>query len=93
MSSKYLHLGQLSATDHLRWIVEKQPSCLMRIAADGLLLAANDAALALLGAETHPQVLGKQLTTLIAPTHHDAWMAFVDKVTHGSLQSFECDLR
>ena len=79
-------------TDHLRWVVEKQPSCLMRIAADGLVLAANDAALTLLGAETHPQVLGKQLKTLIAPAHHDAWLAFVDKVTHGSSQSFECDL-
>ena len=64
----------------------------MRIAADGLVLAANDAALALLGAETHPQVLGKQLTPLIAPAHHEAWLAFVDKVTHGSSQSFECDL-
>ena len=80
-------------TDHLRWIVEKQPSCLLRVAADGLVLAANDAALALLGAEAHPQVLGKPLTTLIASAHHDAWLAFVDKVTHGSSQSFECDLQ
>lgn len=78
--------------DHLRWIVEKQPSCLMRVAADGLVLAANDAALALLGAEKPAQVLGRTITTLIAASHQDAWRGFVDKVTHGSPQSFECDL-
>ena len=79
-------------SDHLRWIVEKQPSCLMRIGTDGVVLAANDAALALLGAESHPQVLGHSLTPLIAPTHQDAWLAFLDKVGHGAPQSCECDL-
>ena len=78
--------------DHLRWIVEKQPSCLMRVGADGLVLAANDAALALLGAEKPSQVLGTALTGRVAPAHQESWRTFVDRVTRGSSQSLECDM-
>ena len=38
------------AIEHLRRIIEKQPGCLLRADLNGRLLAANDAALGLLGA-------------------------------------------
>jgi chromosome segregation ATPase len=78
--------------DHLRWIVEKQPSCLMRIGADSVVLAANDAALALFGAERASQVLGTSLTGFVAASHRDIWLGFVAKVTAGSPHSLECVL-
>ena len=78
--------------DHLRWIVEKQPACLMRVATDGPVLAANDAALALLGAEKPSQVLGKALTGFLVPLSQEPWQGFMDKLTAGASHSLECDL-
>ena len=78
--------------DHLRWIVEKQPACLMRVATDGPVLAANDAALALLGADKPSQVLGKALTGFLVPLSQEPWQGFMDKLTAGASHSLECDL-
>lgn len=79
-------------TDHLRWIVEKQPSCLMRVGVDSVVLAANDAALSLFGAEKASQVLGTSLTGFVAASDRDIWLGFVGKVTAGSSHSLECVL-
>lgn len=78
--------------EHLRRIVEKQPGCLMRVGTDGLILAANDAALGLLGAQQPAQVLGSLLTTWIDQAHQEAWREFSQSVAVGSPQSVECDL-
>jgi len=78
--------------DHLRRVVEKQPACLMRVGADGLILAANDAALGLLGTQLPSEVLGGTLTTWIVPAHRDAWTSFAKAVVTGASQSVECDL-
>jgi PAS domain S-box-containing protein len=80
------------SADHLRRILDKQPACLMRVGIDGLILAANDAALELLGAETPAQVLGGSLMTWIVPAHQDAWRTFSNAVGTGAAQSLECDL-
>lgn len=64
----------------------------MRVAADGLILAANDAARALLGADKQQQVLGTSLTRLIVESHQPSWSAFMEGVVRGSSQSVECDL-
>jgi len=78
--------------EHLRRIVEKQPACLMRVGTDGLILAANDAALGLLGAQQPADVLGGLLTKWIVPAHHGAWREFSRTVSAGISQSVECDL-
>ena len=78
--------------EHLRRIVEKQPACLMRVGTDGLILAANDAALGLFGAQQPADVLGGLLTTWIMPAHHGAWREFSRTVSAGISQSVECDL-
>ena len=64
----------------------------MRVGGDGVVLAANDAALALFGADKASQVLGTSLTGFVAASHRDIWLGFVAKVTAGSAHSLECVL-
>lgn len=64
----------------------------MRVGGDGVVLAANDAALALFGADKASQVLGTSLTGFVAASHRDIWLGFVAKVTGGSAHSLECAL-
>ena len=78
--------------EHLLQIVEKQPSCLLRVGLDGLILAANDAGLGLLGAQQPAQVLGGFLTTWIMPAYQDAWREFARAVAGGVPQSMECEV-
>jgi chromosome segregation ATPase len=80
------------SVDHLRRILDKQPACLMRIGIDGLILAANDAAIELLGAKQPAQVLGGSLMSWIVSAHQDAWRDFARSVGGGASQSLECDL-
>ncbi len=77
---------------HLRRIIEKQPACLMRVGLDGLLLAANDAALGLLGAKDHSEVLGSLLTTWIVAADLQRWAQFAATVGKGTSVSLECDI-
>jgi PAS domain S-box-containing protein len=77
---------------HLRRLIERQPSCLLRVGLDGLLLAVNDAALQLLGAKELAQVLGTSLTALILGPDHEQWEALAARVREGSPASTECEL-
>lgn len=55
-------------------------------------MAANDAALGLLGAQQRSQVLGCILTTFIVEGQRDSWTEFARSVAEGTAQSFECIL-
>lgn len=79
-------------TLHLRQLIERQPACVLRVGIDGLLLAVNEAALRLLGAEELSRVLGTKLTKLIIPEHHEQWDDVVTRVRDGGSGSVECDL-
>jgi len=77
---------------HLRRLIEQQPACLLRVGVDGLLLAVNEAALRLFGAEALVPVLGTNLTKLIVPRQHEEWREFATRVREGAAASIECDL-
>jgi len=77
---------------HLRRLLERQPSVLIRVGVDGVLLAVSDAALSLLGAEELGQVLGRKITERISPDHHDAWRDFAVRVWSDQSGSIECDM-
>ncbi|MBI4266262.1 MAG: PAS domain-containing protein [Acidobacteria bacterium] len=79
--------------DRLHALLDRQPSCLMRVGLDGTLLAVNDAALGLLGARGLAQALG---TTLIDRIHGDAatvWADFAGRVWEAGSASVECEMR
>jgi PAS domain-containing protein len=77
---------------HLRRVLDTQPSCLMRLAADGTVFAANDAALALLGVTSAARALGQSFTNWLPADEHARWRAFCDGVLTGVSASIECDI-
>ena len=79
--------------ERLRAILEKQPSCLMRVAIDGRMLAISDHAMSLLGARELGQVLD---TNFVERLRGDAvaetWSEFVARVTQSGSASAETEL-
>ncbi len=77
---------------HLRRLLDIQPACLLRLAADGTILAVNDAALVMLGGESCEQTLGRDFALWIPPEQREPWKAFTLGVVRGSPSSIECDV-
>ncbi|RPJ63736.1 MAG: hypothetical protein EHM24_23955, partial [Acidobacteria bacterium] len=77
---------------HLRRLLDIQPGCLMRLGADGTVLAANDAALALLDLTSRAQALGRDFTAWVPPEQHERWKAFANAIVQGVPASIECDI-
>jgi PAS domain S-box-containing protein len=82
-----------SEIERLRLILDKQPSCLMRVAFDGRVLAVSDHAMSLLGVRELGQVLD---TNLVERLRGDAvaetWTEFVTRVTQSGSASAESEL-
>jgi hypothetical protein len=77
---------------HLRRLLDTQPSCLMRLGADGTVLAANDAALMLLGVQSGAQALGRDFSAWVPMDQRERWKAFATGVVFGHAASIECDI-
>jgi PAS domain S-box-containing protein len=77
---------------HLRRLLDTQPSCLMRLGADGTVLAANDAALMLLGVKSGAQALGRNFSAWVPSDQRERWTAFSTGVVQGYPASVECDI-
>jgi PAS domain S-box-containing protein len=77
---------------YLRRVIERQPVCLTRIAADGTFLAVNDAALSMLGAAELGAVLDTSVLSLVAPEHREQCRAFLARIIAGERGSIEVDL-
>jgi chromosome segregation ATPase len=77
---------------HLRRLLDIQPACLMRLGADGKVLAANDAALMLMGVASGVQALGQEFADWVDPDQRDRWRTFTRGVVEGSPASIECDV-
>jgi PAS domain S-box-containing protein len=78
---------------HLRRLLDIQPGCLLRLAEDGTVLAANDAGLMLLGDRSRAEALGHDFASWIPPDEQDRWNAFASGVVKGSRSSIECDIQ
>jgi PAS domain S-box-containing protein len=73
----------------LRSLVEKLPACIVRLSADGIVLATNDRAVTLLGAANANQVLKKSFDVLVLADGREAWTDFVVRVCAGETRSTE----
>ena len=86
-------LAPANEVERLRLILDKQPSCLMRVAFDGRVLAVSDHAMSLLGVRELVQVLD---TNLVQRLRGDAvaetWAEFVTRVTQSGSASAESEL-
>ena len=85
-------LDAASEAAHLRSLIEKQPSCLMRVGADGTLLAVSDAALTLLGARDLAQVLDTNVLQHLQGEAADVWADFTGRVLSSGSGSAECEM-
>jgi hypothetical protein len=79
--------------ERLRLLIERQPNCLLRIGIDGLVLAANDAALGQLGARHLGEALGRRFTEWMPPDQWDRWRDFAGRVKASGAASLECGMR
>ncbi len=80
---------------HLRRLLDTQPSCLLRVARSGEILAANDAALGLLGVDGRREALGASMSRWIRSDQIESWNEFVGRVVdgaHGAPTSLETHL-
>ena len=77
----------------LRMLLERQPSCLMRVGTDGTLLAVSDAAVTLLGAHDLTQLLDTSLVDRIrGDSAAQVWADFTTRVFSSGSASAECDI-
>ena len=65
----------------------------MRLAADGTVLAANDAALSLFGVDSVAQALGMSFANWVPSDQRDRWNAFSASVIQRGPASIECEIR
>ncbi len=78
--------------ERLRLLIEHQPTCVMRIGLDAVILAANDAALGQLGASQLGQALGHRFTKWMLPNQRDRWLDLATRARENGAASIECDL-
>lgn len=78
--------------ERLRTLLDKQPSCLIRVGTDGTLLAVSDAGLGVLGAQQLTQVLGTNLVDRLQGASASLWADFAHRVSTGGSGSVECEL-
>jgi hypothetical protein len=77
---------------HLRDLIDRQPCALVRIGVDGRVLAANRAAMALLGASDVEAIRAVRIPDRLAADDRVAWEAFVSRVAAGAADSINCEL-
>lgn len=78
--------------DLVRTISETSPECIKVVARDGSLLQMNPAGLAMIEAESWPQVELASTFDLIAVEHKDAWLAHHLRVCDGERLMWEFDI-
>jgi PAS domain S-box-containing protein len=79
--------------ERLRALLERQPSCLMRVGMGGTLLAVNDKALNLLGARRLEDALGTSFVDRIdGEDNATLWADFVRRVSNAGSASVECEM-
>ena len=78
--------------ERLHRLLDIQPSCLMRVAVDGTLLAVSDAALDMLGGPDLADVLGTTLLDRLTGDVHTLWSEFAQRVRESGSGSVECEM-
>ncbi len=79
-------------TERLRALLDRQPTCLLRLRMDGRILAANDAALAQLAARTLGEALDHEFTDRLRTNPEDLWRDFAGRVRANGAASCRCVL-
>jgi PAS domain S-box-containing protein len=84
--------AELEANEQFRTIVETTPECVKIVAPDGRLLFMNSPGLAMLGAGSAQDVVGKSVYDLVAPEDRARFRAFNERICAGEKDSLEFDI-
>ena len=77
--------------ERLRALLDRQPSCVLRVTVGGRLLAVNETAVSLLGARALVDVLGTLFTERLTDDGR-LWEDFVRRVSQAGSASTECEM-
>src|SRR5580700_874615 len=78
--------------ERFRAIVETTPECVKLVSADGTLLHMNTPGLAMVGAHSADEVVGKSVYDLIAPEDRERFKAFNESICRGGQGSLQFDI-
>jgi PAS domain S-box-containing protein len=78
--------------ERFRAIVETTPECVKLVSADGTLLHMNTPGLAMVGARSAEDVVGKNVYNLIAPEDRDRFKVFNESICRGEQGSLQFDI-
>ncbi|GEM_PF-706230 len=92
LAAAILYDGLRHSRERLRTIVETTPECVKVVAADGTLVEMNPAGLAMIGADSSEDALGKSVYELIAPESRDAFREFHERICRGEKGSLEFEI-
>lgn len=79
----------LEGENRLRMTIETVPECVMLLAADGTILEMNQAALAMIAADSAAQAVGTSIFPLIVPDYRAAVQELLDEVFRGNAGTIE----
>ena len=77
---------------HLRGIIAAEPECIKIVDAQGLLTQMNPAGLAMIEADSLEQVLGRDVSALLAPEYREAFAAMHQRVLAGESLQMEFEV-
>jgi PAS domain S-box-containing protein len=77
---------------HLRTIIEAEPECIKIVDAEGRLLLMNPAGLAIIEADSMEQVIGQEISGLVAPQYQSAFIKMHQRVIAGESEQMEFEL-
>jgi PAS domain S-box-containing protein len=84
--------AEIEAKERLGAINDTTPECLKIVAPDGTLLQMNSAGLAMVGASSAEEVVGKNVYDLIAPEDQERFREFNKRICHGERGTLEFDI-
>ncbi|HTC49939.1 MAG TPA: PAS domain S-box protein [Candidatus Aquilonibacter sp.] len=90
--SKRTEKALRESEERFRAIVETTPECVKLMSADGTLLHMNRPGLAMVGARSADEVVGKSVYDLIAPEDRSRFEAFNEKICRGEQGSLQFDM-
>ena len=89
---KRVQLALAESEWKLKTIIETEPECVKVLARNGTLLQMNRAGLDMIEAESDSQVIGHQLTEIVAPPYREAFLALGERVNRGESGTLEFEI-
>jgi PAS domain S-box-containing protein len=84
--------AEIEAKEYLRAIIETTPECVKMVAPDGTLLHMNSIGLAMVGASSASEVIGRSVYDLVAAADRDRFRQFHQTICDGNKGSLEFDI-